>query len=509
MSLQRLQPTRRELVASLGAAGALAAVPPAWAKLLVPAKRRVGPGAFLDGVASGEPGATAVTFWSRLETNRPRSGARLVVARDAGMRRVVATAIVPTGAGVNGTLKVRVGDLRPATEYFYLWESGTGVSPVGRTRTMPPPESPTRLRLACSSCQQYSVGYFGAHADAALLPELDLYLFLGDYIYEARKHFVRRDPFEAVDLASYRGKYALYRADPGLRELHRLHPVVHVWDDHEVENNYSDNNPAPAPAQRSAGYRASFEWLPRMAYAGNRNRLYRKLRLGAMADLFLLDERQYRTGDLDGRPRAILGETQMQWLIKALKRSTATWKLVANQLAMAQIPFGEAERHDLDAWDGYPEDRARLLSEIERAGIENVVFLSGDAHIFVASLLSSDFQAMGDGSNRPAAAVEYVTGSVTSLGADQDEATVRARAPWIQQYNGRDHGYARLEIDGGQITTDYLASDFSQVAGATTPFERFVQPANSNQLQRMAPPVAPPAPPAGRRSGRRVRHPPS
>ena len=56
-------------------------------------------------------------------------------------------------------------------------------------------------------------------------------------------------------------------------------------DDHEVENNYSDNNPAPALAQRYAGYRAAFEWLPRMSFPKDRHRIYRKLSFGGLADV--------------------------------------------------------------------------------------------------------------------------------------------------------------------------------------------------------------------------------
>ena len=92
------QPTRRELVVA-GAAGAFtAAVPPAYGSLLS-RRPKVGPGRFRDGVATGDPTPTAVTFWSRLRTDRLRSGARLIVARDEDMRRVVATAVVPTGRG--------------------------------------------------------------------------------------------------------------------------------------------------------------------------------------------------------------------------------------------------------------------------------------------------------------------------------------------------------------------------------------------------------------------------
>ena len=78
--------TRRELVGAAAAGAAFAAVPPAWAKRILSPRARVGQGRFLDGVASGEPSTTGVTFWSKLTTSRPTSGARLIVARDEDMR---------------------------------------------------------------------------------------------------------------------------------------------------------------------------------------------------------------------------------------------------------------------------------------------------------------------------------------------------------------------------------------------------------------------------------------
>ena len=479
-----LRLTRRALVASIGAAGAVAAVPPAWAKQLLPPRRRIGPGVFQDGVASGEPSQNAITFWSRLETSRPRSGARLVVATDPGLRKIVAHATVPTGRGVNGALKARIGGLQPHTEYYYVWESGTNVSPIGRTRTAPPAGAAQPLNFGVSSCQNYGIGYFNAHADAAAIPDMDLYLFLGDYVYEAksRKDALRGDDIQAVDLATYRAKYALYRSDPGLRELHRIHPIAHIWDDHEVENNYSDNNPPPALAQRYAGYRAAFEWLPRMSFPKDRHRIYRQLSFGAFADVFLTDQRQYRTGSNDGQARHMLGEAQMSWLISSLKASTATWKIIANEVVIASIDYDGSRNSD--AWDGYSADRARLLGEIEGAGIDNVVFLTGDAHVFMCSLLASDFSTFGDGTGRKPAGVEYVTGAITSNGKDVAESTIQQAAPWNREYNGHDHGYGRLALGPDQLVMDYMASDVVNPGGPTALLERFTQAAGTNSVAR-------------------------
>jgi alkaline phosphatase D len=155
-----------------------------------------------------------------------------------------------------------------------VWESGDDVSPVGRTQTLVPASSQQPQTLGVSSCQSYAFGYFRSHADAAA-QDLDLCVFLGDYIYEARRasqNDPRTDPFDSNDLRSYRAKYRMYRSDEALRELHRVHPAVHIWDDHEIANNYTDNRPAPSPMQRAAGYRVAFEWLPRIVFPTERYR---------------------------------------------------------------------------------------------------------------------------------------------------------------------------------------------------------------------------------------------
>jgi phosphodiesterase/alkaline phosphatase D-like protein len=471
-------------------AAALSA-PPALARQLRSRRPGIGRGRFLDGVASGEPSSKAITFWSRLTHDNPRSGARLIVARDENLNRVVKTKVVPTGRGINGTLKTRVGNLEPYEEYFYAWESGNDVSPVGRARTLPPPSSRQPLNLMFSSCQRYSTGYFSAHAHAAA-QDYDLLVFLGDYVYAEGKRFTagdaRVDRFDANDLRSFRQKYQLYRTDEGLRELHRLHAGVHIWDDHEVENNYTDNRPAPAALHRAAGYRAAFEWVPRRVYPTDRTRIYKKIAIGRTVDLFLLDERQYRAVDEFDRPVRLLGDTQKRWLMNGLLRSRATWKIIANQVPVAPLDYGDGPR--LDTWGGYDASRTELLQEIETAGIPNVVFVTGDAHSFMVNLISSNPDGFASDPNHRAAAVEYVGGSITSAGNNLPEDDVRAQNPWMLQYNAVDHGYAHLAVGPTELVTEYRRSDMTRPDGATEVFERFHQPAGQAAVTRetLAPP---------------------
>jgi phosphodiesterase/alkaline phosphatase D-like protein len=254
--------------------------------------------------------------------------------------------------------------------------------------------------------------------------------------------------------------------------------MVHIWDDHEVENNYTDNRPTPAALQRAAGYRAAFEWLPRISFPRERFRVYRRIRLGRTADLFLLDGRQYRTVDAADRPLRLLGDQQRNWLIESLRRSRATWKVIANPVPIAPMDYGDGVR--ADSWGGYDASRTILLTAIERAGIENVVFYSGDAHVFMVNALASNPWAFADNPQHGPTAMEYVCGSVTSPGRGLAEADVQARNPWNRQYDALEHGYALASLDARQLVTEYRRSDLTRPDGATSTFLRFGQPAGAN-----------------------------
>jgi phosphodiesterase/alkaline phosphatase D-like protein len=487
--------TRRELIAGAAVLGAgMAAVPDVWARRLLDSTARIGPGRFLDSVASGDPGPDAITFWSRLTTDRPRSGARLIVARDEGLRDVVATTVVPTGAAMDHCLKARVGGLQPGNVYWYAWQSGDDVSPVGRTKTANAPGDGERVRLAVSSCQKFDEGFFTGHTHAAAQPLYDLVLFTGDYTYENDRENVRRDPLHSNDLQSYREKLRVYRSDAGLRELHRLHPCAHIWDDHEVENDYTDNAPAPSALQRMAGYRASFEWLPRMAFPRDRYRIYKPLPLGRTVEVLTLDERQYRTGP-GSRDRdadiPFLGRPQMDWLKDRLTRSRATWVVLANQHPVFPINGINQTGEQDDEWEGFNRERTELLTHIRDAVEANVVFVTGDIHVFITSELTPEFRPdqFTPGSTQ-SVAVDYVCGSITSGGIDGDlEPAVRASSPHVKQFDGRVRGYGSLDLTGERLVTEYRAGPVDRPDAEVGVLERFTQQAGQATFEREGDPT--------------------
>lgn len=106
--------------------------------------------------------------------------------------------------------------------------------------------------------------------------ELDLVFHLGDYIYEyginssGTRNVALPEQFreETKTLEQYRLRYALYKTDPDLQKAHALFPFVVTWDDHEVDNDYTDaisenNSPvADFLQRRAAAYQAYYEHLP-------------------------------------------------------------------------------------------------------------------------------------------------------------------------------------------------------------------------------------------------------
>ena len=177
----------------------------------------------------------------------------------------------------------------------------------------------------------------------------------------------------------------------------------------------------------------------------------------------------------------MLDESRCSGCIKGLKRSKAPGRSICNQVSIARDPFGTGG--SLDQWDGYPEDRVRLLGRIERAGMQNVVFLTGDAHVFLARLVGSDFDALAS-RPEPRAGRRRVRRRVGDLAGQRPRGGRGARPPpWIQQYNGLNHGYALMTRPSPRPPrrrVPPLATSRARAA-ARRAFERFVQPAGANR----------------------------
>ncbi len=415
---------------------------------------------FLHGVASGDPLADRLMLWTRVTTESETASVTVAwaVYEDAALTRPVTGGDVVTDGERDFTVKVDVDGLQPGQAYWYQFAVGDALSPVGRGKTLPA-GSPERVRLGVATCGDYSRGLWNAYARLAERDDIDLFLHLGDYIYETDRDAVRAHvpPIDVVTVDDYRARYASYRREPELQALHAAHPMIWVWDDHEtVDGTWSggadpnDHDPqihGPIEVRQANALQAALEWLPiRSPDPATPERIYRNFAFGDLIDLFMLDTRRIgrdevlpgnlglgdfftQSGDFADPGRQMLGAEQEQWLIDGLQGSAAHWRLLGNQVVMSPLKLlgapaaaGASIFANPDQWDGYAPARDRLFDAIEQGGVDNIVVLTGDVH---ASIV---FEVTRDPNNplvydpltgRGVVAAEFVAPSISSAGDPQ------------------------------------------------------------------------------------------
>ncbi|MFJ4757157.1 alkaline phosphatase D family protein [Streptomyces sp. NPDC088763] len=501
---------RRRFLTLTGAAAALAfsvQLPaPVAASAAERGARRIAEDPFTLGVASGDPLPDSVVLWTRLApvpfqadggmTAEPVA-VRWEVAHDEAFTQVAASGETVAHPEYHHSVHVDVPGLEAGRVYHYRFRTGTWISETGRTRTAPAASATTPLTFAAVSCQAYADGYYTAYRHLAQ-DDVDVVLHLGDYLYEYavnsvggyRNYTDRTLPAvfnrETVTLEDYRLRYALFKSDPDLRAAHAAHPFVVTWDDHETENNYAGDTPENSvpPAEfllrRASAYRAYWENQPlRLPQrpTGPDMRLYRRLHWGRIAQLDVLDTRQYRSNqaygdgaqvpgpEIDDPARTITGATQERWLLDGWRSSTALWNVVPQQVTFSQRRFDPTEpsRVSMDAWDGYRASRRRVLDGAKAAGVENLMVLTGDVHVGYAFDIKDDF----DDATSATLGTEIVATSIASGRDGTDRPanwdTYMKANPHLRFYNGR-RGYARVAL-GERLAR----ADFRTVPYVTTP----------------------------------------
>jgi alkaline phosphatase D len=513
---------------------------------------------FAHGVASGDPLADAVILWTRVTVP---DGANVelgwVVSKDASLTAPVKQGTITATADADFTAKVDVTGLEAGTTYYYAFTApGRGRSVSGRTRTLP--TTSDHARIAFTSCANFQNGYFSAYGAIAKRTDLDLWIHLGDYIYEykageyadanlpARAHLPAQ---EAITLADYRTRYAQYRADPDLLAIHRQLPLIAIWDDHEFANNaYVDgaenHNPELGEGdwtdRKRAGARAFLEWLPiRVAPAEPVPKIFRNFKFGDLFDLLMLDTRiiarakqagdDSSTGTGVGSPsvwqdptRQLLGTEQEKWFLDELNASKlrgARWRLIGNQVIFTQArdpqvpdappPAPPMTRNILysDFWDGYQPARQRVIDYLLTNGIQNVVFMTGDIHTSWALEVSNnpfDPTVYNPDMGKPGFAIEIVGPSVTSQALEDSPLApvapmLLAQAnPQLRYAEVTKKGYVLLDVTNERIQAEWYYVNQYKVQGdsAETFAKSFTCQQSSARLVEATTPSAPKVAPA-------------
>ncbi len=332
---------------------------------------------------------------------------------------------------------------------------------------------------------------------------------------------------EIVALADYRTRYASYRADTDLQRLHQLFPMIAVPDDHESANDsYAQGAENHQPAsegswdvRKKAAMQAYREWLPIS------DEPWAAYEIGDLATLFRLETRltarskPFDLGDViargGGNPeriqaafeafrdnewrdpsRTLLGAVQEEWLAEGMKRSRSSgkvWQVLAQQVIMTSLSTSDAVLDavnaqfpayirtllensvaaskaglpfNMDAWDGYPAARARLLGSAQEADA-NLIVLAGDSH----NAWASDLTNLGAG-----AGVEFAGHSVSSPGFENTLPWIKpqdlaadsvARNSQLKWADTSQRGYMAVELTPARATSEYRFLESIKVRSAT------------------------------------------
>ncbi|MYR38907.1 hypothetical protein GTX14_25045 [Streptomyces sp. SID4944] len=154
----------------------------------------------------------------------------------------------------------------------------------------------------------------------------------------------------------------------------------------------------------------------------------------------MLDLRTYRTkmpethAQADSPAATITGAAQMKWLENTLagsKDSGTNWRIIGNPVVFAPnfpgvVKYLPGVTQDgilnVDQWDGYRHDRARLLTYLHDHRLDNTVLVTGDIH----SAWAFDVPLDQDDPSKNIVASEFVSPSITS---DSPWDAFRAKIP--------------------------------------------------------------------------------
>ena len=483
---------------------------------------------FKHGVASGDPLQKKVIIWTRVTPNEDNYKGDIAVnwqiSADENFTHIVNEGSFITNHDRDYTVKEDVAGLEPGTRYYYRFSVGNSTSVTGETKTLKN-SGKEPLKFAVASCSNYPWGYFNGYRAIAESGPYDAVIHLGDYIYEyqvGRYQSPKAEelgrlvdpPHEIKSLSDYRRRYALYRSDEDLQEVHRKYPFICTWDDHEFANNAyatgAENHDASegewAPRRRNAT-KAYMEWMPVRVTDSNLPTV-RSFEFGDMATLAMLDtrvvgrERPLEYGldvemDERGNPdyagfhkrleteeRSLLGEEQEKWLDQTLKSSAnrkVPWQILGQQIIMSYRPeppldnvftkeemksFPEGEQlsmkvakeyggfYNPDAWDGYQPARRRVYNMFEKYD-GNPIVLTGDTHCAWAMSLTDKMGGQHYGA-------EFAVQGITSPGRGD-------RLPKVKEveqayYDHLDHmalanikgrGYMTLSISAEETITNW------------------------------------------------------
>jgi phosphodiesterase/alkaline phosphatase D-like protein len=430
---------------------------------------------FSLGVAAADVSTSSAILWAHATSSGRTT---LEVAGSGSFGRPGKTKIVAASKSHDYTVQTKITGLRPNTKYFYRWRQGTKTSKVGTFKTAPAATSdaPVKFSWTGDADAQAPKGsrkpfYNTFQVYRRQQRERNAFnINMGDTIYSDTEVGTRNAQGVFTPAAptakTVAAKWAKYRQNLALANLANLRGsgvMYNHWDDHEFINDFTKAENGSAIYK--AGVKAFRDYMP-VTYSSSKG-IYRSFRWGKNLEVFMLDERSFRSAkasanhqcdDRNGNPdlgptapqsarstfaaiypalsdppkagcvekindpsRTMLGSSQFTRFTNAVKSSTATFKVIMNEVPIQQfysLPY--------DRWEGYEAERKRLMDFLATNAVKNVVFLTTDVHANLVNTIK--FSTLGESgppvdtgifdlSTGPVATMTYHKEIATALGS--------------------------------------------------------------------------------------------
>ena len=474
---------------------------------------------FNHGVASGDPLEDRVILWTRVTPQQAGPvEVILEVSENKNFSKVAYSKKLHTSSLSDYTIKydfLAKQNCNSDNGFFYRFRAGNSVSETGRSKTFS--KNIKSAKIAIFSCSNFPAGYFNAYQAAAEKNDLDLWLHLGDYLYEypmggyatENAEKLGRAPIpihEMITLSDYRQRHDQYKLDQGSIALHKHAPLIAVWDDHEfsndawkkgAENHSEDGSEGDFYTRRSAAIKAYYEWMP-IREQQNKRRIFRDFKIGKLMHLIMLDTRQFgrdkqiqpkdylsKSGfyqakfynDLNSEYRELLGAEQFSWIEDKILNSNAAWTIFGQQVLMTKLKFPDISKlikaeeipdflkpylkllglgipSNLDAWDGYPAARNKLYKLMKNAK-KKFISLAGDTHnSWVSELENQSGEKVGIELGAPSVTSPGIT-DVLNLDENNFVDSIVKLNKELQWMNPSNRGYLFLDCTDSKIIASF------------------------------------------------------
>jgi alkaline phosphatase D len=230
---------------------------------------------------------------------------------------------------------------------------------------------------------------------------------------------------------------------------------------------------------------------------------------GKLANIYLLDDRQYRDRQVCNRneaygsgwvdtaqceewlnpKRTLLGSVQSQWLDESFakaKSDTRTWNVIAQQTIFGRRDYKLGAGYSLwnDGWDGYSASRQSMTQSMQNHALKNPVLLGGDTHENWVGHVMAD--AYKDDSAK--IGVEFCGAGITARSAGNSKLAARlAENPHFVFADSERKGYGVVEFTAKQIQTELrVVDDVRQQQTKIETLAKFTVEAGVPQVQRTA-----------------------